>query len=283
MTFLAIMIAVVLLQAWGSADRTQYDGWFTAWQARVSRWNLPAGVSLAAQVLLPVVLALLLLGLVEPILFGLPWIALAALLLLYSFGRGDFQGAMGRYRGHVYSGDFEAAYLAACQEFDWADTAAVPDTPLGVHALIQRAYLYEGLQRWFSVLFYFVLLGPAGALTYRLLQLSRGGCQSGLVARLLFLLDWVPGRLLAATFTLTGDFIASRDSLLAALGDTGADASSVLYTVGVAALGPDAAIAPDEDAATGPAAAAQNREFNSLLSRSAACWIVVLSLLVLLL
>jgi hypothetical protein len=33
----------------------------------------------------------------------------------------------------------------------------------------------------------------------------------------------------------------------------------------------------------GRAAAAQNREFDALLSRSAACWIVVLSLLVLLL
>ena len=283
MTFLAIVIAVVLLQAWGSADRTQYDGWFTAWQARVSRWNLPAGVSLAAQVLLPTALALFLLSLAEPFLFGLFWVPLAALLLLYSFGRGDFQGAMGRYRGHVYSGDFEAAYLSACQEFEWEDAAVAPDSPLGVHALIQRAYLYEGLQRWFAVLFYFVLTGPAGALAYRLLQLSREGCGTGLVARLLFLLDWLPARLLAATFTLTGDFIASRDSLLAALADTGADAGPVLYTVGVAALGPDAAIVPDEDAVTGPAAAAQNREFNALLARSAACWIVVLSLLVLLL
>jgi len=283
MTFLAIIIAVLLLQGWGTGERVHYDDWFTAWQVRVAGWNLSGGVSLALLVLAPTLLVILVLKLAAPVLFGLLWLPLAALLLLYSFGRGDFQAAMGRYRGHVYSGDFEAAYLAACQEFDWGDSPEVPDTPLGVHALIQRAYLYEGLQRWFAVLFYFVIAGPAGALAYRLLQLGRDSFEPALARRWLFLLDWVPARLLAATFALTGDFISSRASLLAGLGDTGEDAGPLLYAVGVAALGPDAALSPGEDAATGPAAAAQNREFNALLSRSAVCWIVVLSLLVLLL
>jgi AmpE protein len=282
MTFLAIIIAVLLLQAWGTAERVQSDGWFDGWQARVVGWKLSAGVSLALLVVLPTLLVLLLLNLVEPVLFGLLWVPLAALVLLYAFGRGDFQAAMGGYRGHAYSGDFEAAYLAACEEFGWGDSADVPDTPLDVHAMIQRAYLYEGLQRWFTVLFYFALAGPAGAFAYRLLQLSRSSFEPGLAGRWLFVLDWLPARLLAATFALTGDFIASRDSLLAGLRDTAEDTGVLLYTVGVAALGPDSALSPGEDAVIGPAAAAQNREFNALLSRSAACWIVVLSLLVLL-
>jgi AmpE protein len=283
MTFLAIIIAVLLLQAWGTAERVQFDGWFDGWQARVAGWKLTGGVGLAVLVALPALLVLLLLNLMEPVLFGLLWVPLAALLLLYAFGRGDFQAAMGRYRGHAYSGDFEAAYLAACEEFSWGDSADVPATPLDVHAMIQRAYLYEGLQRWFTVLFYFVLAGPAGAIAYRLLQMSRSSFEPGLAGRWLFVLDWLPARLLAATFTLAGDFIASRDSLLAGLRNTAEDAGVLLYTVGAAALGPDSALSPGEDAVIGPAAAAQNREFNALLSRSAACWIVVLSLLVLLL
>ena len=282
MTFLAIILAVLLLQAWGSAERVHLDDWFRRWQARESGWGLAGAVNLAVLVLLPAVLVALLLDMVEHVLFGLVWLPLAALVLLYSFGRGDFQASMARYRGHAYSGDFEGAYLAAREEFGWDDSLEVPDTAQEVHAMIQRALLYEGLQRWFCVLFYFVLLGPAGALVYRLIQLCRDTFEPATVERWLFLLDWVPARLLAATFAVTGDFIGSKDTLLAGLGDSSAQAGTLLHRVGVAALGPEVADPAGDDSAFGPDAAAQNREFDALLSRSAVCWIVVFSLLLLL-
>lgn len=282
MTFLAIILAVLLLQAWGSAERVHLDDWFRGWQARESGWGLSGALNLAVLVLLPAVLVALLLDMVEPVLFGLLWLPLAALVLLYSFGRGDFQASMARYRGHAYSGDFEGAYLAAREEFGWDESLEAPDTAQDVHAMIQRALLYEGLQRWFCVLFYFVLLGPAGALVYRLIQLCRDTFEPDTVERWLFLLDWVPARLLAATFAITGDFIGSKSTLVAGLGDSGMQAGALLHRVGVAALGPEASVSAGDDSAFGPEAAAQNREFDALLSRSAVCWIVVFSLLVLL-
>lgn len=283
--FLAIIVAVVLLHVWGTADRVHVDSWFESWQDRVAKWGLPAWFSLALLILLPSALVVFALDLVQPLLFGLLWLPLAVLILLYAFGRGDFQVLMGRYRGHAYAGDFEAAYLAAREDFREVDVEA-PDTAPEVHAVIQRALLYEGLQRWFAVLLYFVLLGPAGALGYRLLQLARESFEPELVQRWLFYLDWLPARLLAATFALTGDFVGSRVQLLDAIKDAGAQAGALLYSVGEAALGPlDAEIGAGSErdgAEFGPLAAAQNREFDALLSRSAVCWIVVLSLIVLL-
>jgi AmpE protein len=281
MTFLAIIIAVLLLQAWGSAGRLHCDSWFDSWQARIASWGLGPGLSLVLTVLLPALVVQLLLHAVAPLLFGLGWLLFATVLLLYSFGRGDFQASMAQYRSYAYAGDFEAAYLAAREKFNWDASGEAPDTALEVHAMVQRALLYEGFQRWFTVMFYFVLLGPAGALAYRLSQLYRANAQPGIGDHWLFLLDWLPARLLASTFALTGDFIGSRDQLLAAWSDTAAQASAVLYPVGVAALGSDASSPSGEDAVVGPGAAAQNREFDALLSRSAVCWIVVLSLLVL--
>ena len=280
-TFLAIIVAVVLLQAWGTAERVHVDGWFVSWQARVAGWGLPGWISLALLVLSPSMLAVFALDLVQPLLFGLLWLPLAALLLLYAFGRRDFQAAMGRYRGHAYAGDFEAAYLAAREDFD-EDDAEAPETAPQVHAMVQRALLYEGLQRWFAVLFYFALFGPAAALAYRLLQMCRETFEPELSRRWLFWLDWLPARLLAATFALTGDFIGSRTRLLAALRDTTSQGGAVLYSVGEAALGPVEYDEGSSETEFGPLAAAQNREFDALLSRSAVCWIVILSLLVLL-
>lgn len=282
MTFLAIIIAVVLLQAWGSAERAHHDGWFEHWRDRVGSWGVGAGLSLVLAVLLPAAVVQLVLNAVEPVLFGLLWLLLAVGLLLYSFGRGDFRASMGGYRGHAFSGDFEAAYLSACEQFGWDPAREAPDSAQQAHAMIQRALVYEEFQRWFAVLFYFALLGPAGALVYRLSQLDLGYPADGSNRRWLLLLDWLPARLLAATFALTGDFIGSRERLLAALGDPAARARDVLYSVGLSALGPEQPAPSGGDAAFGPEAAAQNREFEALLARSAVCWIVVLSLLVLL-
>ena len=281
MKFIAIITAVLLLQTWGSGAPVQHDDWFRRWKLRVSRWGLPDAVKLALLILLPVLLAQYILDSVEPILFGLGWLALAVIILLYSFGRGDFHALMARYRGQAGSGDFEGAFLAARSEFDLEGPQGDPASASEAHALIQRALLYEGYQRWFAVLFYFVVLGPAGALAYRLLQLSARDFTPDLVRRCLFLADWVPARLLAAAFCLAGHFVSSRDSLVAALGNPFATAQDLLYEVGFAALDdvPLAAAADGQEA--GQHAAIQNRELAGLLSRSAVGWILLLSLWVL--
>jgi AmpE protein len=282
MLFLAGVIAIVLLQLWGTADRVHRDHWFDSWRERLLRSGLSGGGGLLLAVALPALVAAFVLGLIEPILFGLLWIGLAAFLLLYAFGRGDFQATMGRYRGHAFSGDFEAAYLEASQVFAWEEQNATPQSAAEVHVMIQRALLYEGFQRWFAVLFYFVVLGPAGAVAYRLLQLAGDDFGAQLRQRWLFYADWVPARLLAAAFSLTGDFLGSRSALLSGMKETAQPAPELLYAVASAALHFDAPTLQADQVDLDTLAVNQNREIGSLLSRSAACWVVVLSLVVLL-
>lgn len=236
---------------------------------------------LALAVLLPVAAVQLLLNALQPVLFGLLWVALAAFLLLYSFGRRDFHELMERYRGQCRSADFEGAYLTTLAELGWATPDDNPGSPAEVHALVQRGFAYEGYQRWFAVLFYFVLLGPAGALAYRLLQLCHPHFEARRAERWLFLVDWVPARLLAATFALAGDFVHSLNALLDALLDTSIETSQILYRVAMAALGRELSGFSGESELPAQSAA-QNEALGSLLKRSAACWVVVLSLLVLL-
>ena len=90
MTFLAIIIALVLVQVWGSGSSMHHDNWFHDWQSRVANWGVARQLKLALVVLVPVVLAQLVLNALAPLLFGLLWIALAVELLLYSLGRRDF-------------------------------------------------------------------------------------------------------------------------------------------------------------------------------------------------
>jgi len=282
MTFLAIILALVLVQAWGSGSRVQHDDWFRGWQSRVAGWGVGPLLKLALVILPPVALAQLFLNALQPVLFGLLWMIVAVVLLLYSFGRKDFHDLMERYRTQCRNGDFEGAYLTTLSELGWATPEDGPVSPQELHALVQRGFLYEGYQRWFAVLFYFVLLGPAGALFYRLLQLCRHDFEAQLTERCLFLLDWVPARLLAAAFAVTGDFVGSWTKLLDSVLEVSDDAAALLYTVGRAALG-IAVTQPADPADFGEIAAQQNKEAGGLLSRSAACWVAVLAVAVLLL
>lgn len=279
MIFLALIIGLFLWHIWGADNPLQRDDWFETWQARVNTLAVLPAFKLALSVLLPAVVAYLVLQALDPLLFGVFWIAAAVVLLLYSFGRGDIQAQLQRYQIQCRNGDFEAAYLAITSEQGWADAADEVPNSAAVHALVQRGFLYEGYQRWFAVLFYFLLLGPVGALAYRLLQLACKGEGAALARYCLNIVDWVPARLLATAFTLTGDFVHSCDELWLTVNEAGMKPRKALYIVAEAAAG-DSVAAPDvnDSYAFGGWAAQQSEEFSGLLRRSAMTWIVIVSL-----
>lgn len=283
MTFLALVIALVLMQVWGSAERVQHDGWFRSWRGQVASMGVLPAIKLALAVLLPVVLLEIVLDALHPVLFGLLWIAAAVVLLLYSFGRGDFNALAERYRAQCRSGDFEGAWLTARAEPGWTAAADQPASAEEVHAVVERGFLYEGYQRWFPAIFYFILLGPAWAVAYRLLQLCRRDLEPALIERCLFFADWIPVRLLAAAFAITGDFVGSRDELLRGLRDTTRDSGELLLEVATAALGSGGSPGASDGDSFGESAARQNEALSGLLSRSAICWLVVIALGVVLL
>ena len=114
-----------------------------------------------------------------------------------------------------------------------------------------------------------------------LIEAFRSVFEAQLAERVLYLFDWVPARLLAAAFSLAGDFVASRDTLFHGVTNISLDAPQLLQSVGQEALG-GSLDAPNPDEPFGEYAAGQNLELASLLYRSAACWVALVALLVLL-
>ncbi|HEY7775738.1 MAG TPA: regulatory signaling modulator protein AmpE [Kineobactrum sp.] len=278
MNFLAFIIAFAARQLWGSQEWLHRDGWWLDWQRRAAGFGLGPWLQLLLTVGLPTFLAALVLDLLQPLLFGLLWIAAAVLLLLYAFGRGDFHALVARYRDYCERGNGEGAWLFATEELGVeAAKDNDPERPLfDLHQQVQVSLLYDGFQRWFAVVFFFFLLGPAAALAYRLLQLYRETNPVGPVLRLLFVLDWLPARVLAATFVLAGDFVRSRDALVAMLGDMQADAGQLLQAVGIAAAAPGERDAP-------LAQAAENADaLSGLLRRSGIAWVLALAVVAIL-
>ncbi len=281
MTFLAMILALIAMQFQGSKNPLHDDNWFASIQRSCRGFGFSPAVNMVIYIVLPVVVVGFILNAVDSWLFGLLWIGGATLVLLYSFGREHFDDLAQRYRSYCKSGDFEAAYLFAQEELNIDPEGLDVDSPEAAHEAIQAQLLYLGYQRWFAVLFYFVLLGPLASLAYRLLQISRLAPERELVAKTLFYLDWVPTRLLAAGFALTGNFLSSRDELLASFSEAEQTSGSVLLWVGRAALGTSGVGEPDTQLSFFEIAARETGELRDLMSRSASAWLIAISLLVL--
>ncbi|MGE8498734.1 MAG: regulatory signaling modulator protein AmpE [Pseudomonas sp.] len=237
MSFLVLLLVlwVEKFSAWRSA--IQQDGPWLRALARVERQkDLMANpwLAIAALVVLPLLALALVLTLLEPIAYG--WLALPVhvLVLIYSLGRGDLQAALGPFRDSWRRGDTEAAYLVARRDLalEEADEGALLQS-------VQRHLVWQAYQSFFAVIFWYALLGPLAALAYRLLALlAEHAEQEALRERAMQLrhaFDWLPVRVLAASFALVGNFVAVSRALLHELLSWDISAAQLVISVGRAA------------------------------------------------
>jgi adenosylcobinamide-phosphate synthase len=100
----------------------------------------------------------------------------------------------------------------------------------------------QSLTRLFGVLFWFLPLGPAGALLYLLTRLARdrwhGEPAFGLFAgRMAGWLDWLPARAVAFSFAIVGNFQDALESWRGQARNWGEESEGILLAAGAGALG----------------------------------------------
>ena len=237
MSFLVLLLAVWIEKFSALRRRIQRDG---PWLNQLSRLESnPRSAKrpwwiLMVTVVLPLVVLALVLVIVGSVAYG--WLALPIhlLVLIYSLGRGDVKATLGSFRDACRRGDQEAAVLVA--ERDLGVQAENEEQLLGG---AQTYLLWQIYQGFFAVIFWYFVLGPVAALAYRLLALaSEHGKTPALVERATqarHAFDWVPVRLLAASFALVGNFVAVSRVMLSELLNWNISASRLISKVGCVA------------------------------------------------
>jgi AmpE protein len=219
MSFLVLLLAVWVEKFSALRQRVQRDGPWLHQLARLEsspRTAKRPWLILVLSVLLPVLVLALLLQIIGSVAYG--WLALPVhlLVLIYSLGRGDVKANLGSFRDACRRGDQEAAVLVAHR-----DLGVEADTQEQLIEGAQRYLLWQIYQGFFAVIFWYFVLGPVAALAYRLLALTvEDGKSPALVERatqLRHAFDWVPVRLLAASFALVGNFVAVGRVMLSEL------------------------------------------------------------------
>jgi AmpE protein len=202
---LAVLIALVVAWSVPQLARWRDDRWFRHWVNRLGDTSGPGRV--AVVLLVPVVACAILAGILRSLpFFDLGWLAFAVIVLVYALGPREIEA------------DIDAVLRApdALRRDEAIATLRHDDAPLTWFAPVMvEAAFYGALRRRFGVLFWFFLLGPAGALGYRLAQilgreatLALDAATRNAARRVADALDWIPAHLMVFAMALVSDFDA---------------------------------------------------------------------------
>ncbi|KQB54308.1 hypothetical protein AQS70_22160 [Pseudomonas endophytica] len=267
MSFLVLLLAILVEKFSSVRQRLQCDG---GWLRELHKLesspklaNKPWWV-LAVLILFPVLVLALLLWVLEPVAYGLLVLPVHLLVLIYSLGRGDLLEGLGPMRDAWRRADLQASVHVAER-----DIGVRADSGEQLLEKVQSHLLWQAYQSFFAVIFWYFLLGPVAALSYRLLALAvEHGKNPQLVERaqqLRHAFDWLPVRLLAASFAFMGNFAAVTRVMLHELLSWDISAEQLINKAGCAA----AEIPPPQ---VGPQGVASLDTLWALLLRSAVLW-----------
>jgi membrane protein required for beta-lactamase induction len=273
------LISIILGLMFDRAFRHLHDlrdlSWFEYYTNAVTRLiNTNGVIQIIAVLFVPILIIAAIQYQLSDFLLEFPYLLFGVLVFVYCLGPACLSSDIEYYLDARRLGDDdEALHYAGALTERAASTAPDQQT-----SDVTRSILHVANERIFAVIFWFVIIGPAGALLYRLTtNLSK---QHGLsdslsaVANLLqAVLTWVPARMLALGYALTGHF----DGALQAYrnrpyeSDLALENYDVLVNTGMGAL-------RDQEATDEISSIISAR---NLVMRSILIWIAVLALLTL--
>lgn len=183
--------------------------------------RLPNWPALIPIVVITILLALPVLAIVLALgdsLLGFPYLLLGIVVLFFSLGPQDIGEDVDEYCKAIEEGDDERVRETARALIE----SDVPEDTLERIHKVEEAVCVQANNRLFAVVFWFVLLGPLGAWTYRATDLvrrravfaaSRDDQENGnserlrdAASRLHGWLAWIPARLTAIGYAAAGNF-----------------------------------------------------------------------------
>lgn len=303
MNFLIALLAIILLEAYSELGFVQRDNWLRRWKKSLSALGLGRQrvLGLAVFVAVPVILLQLLLVSLAQHHLGFVSFFLELLILLYALGRGNMDAQIALFTSDLKSDELQAAFHNV-GVVDTSYREGRLETAEGIKEQIFAALPYRMFERTFVVVFWFFFFGAPAALAYRLLALHDdlkldasldGSLDSSLKSSLhssdderldsrresravkwLWLMEWLPARLLSLTLGLVGNFSQAAGATRRLLFSRSIGTSTFLREAVFGAL--------DQSQASDALTPQLTSDVVSLLGRAMTTWLVIIAVLVIL-
>jgi AmpE protein len=208
LAFLSFIVATGLYWLMGPGGPLHSIDFLSVFRSQISDDEGSSTRSALILVVAPSVVFALLYILLEGVFGAAAMLLLGTAALFFAFGREDFPTLTQRFLARARVGDNEGASMVI--ESAGGDSSADDVDDFGDVAA--SFFSLMALQRWFGPVIYFLLLGPVGAVAYRLAHLTQE-TKTPLSDSLMRMLEWLPSRLLVLSFSVFGDFDKSIEHL----------------------------------------------------------------------
>ena len=284
MTLLSILLGLGLEYFLGTLDRLrnyswfeQYRNWLEARCAKLAFWEGPVGLLLTLA--LPLLVLVMILNLFDGLSDILSFI-LAVVIFIYSIGS-DVNSLLDDYIDALVSGD--AGSITGIEQQLLSRDAGTDDAGgmTIIHAVLTRAH-----DHLFGVIFWFIMLGPVGALLFSLtVRLNTRfreirGAYADAVRNLHGILIWPAARLLATGFALAGSLVDALERWRDVKGNTLEISARVITESALGAIHFRALDMADE-AAQKADHLARMQDVQALINRTLIVWLGILGLMTL--
>ncbi len=269
MTFIITLIAL-LMERFFHWHHLRHWNWFTHYERWLSKYvkHWSPILSYLINLLPPLIIVIIITKLLSGLLGGILELIFSAFVLLYCLGPENLWVQVYRC---IHALNKENPH-AAIEQTQTAFGISPPEHSQAFHLKFISAIFSAALDRIFAVIFWFMLLGPVGAVFYRLndsfcIHPSLGFSQ--MAKRAKKVLDWLPVRIFSFLFALGGHF-SQVFAYWKKEAPKGVDANEALIIeCGLAALSMEEMIPEDGTA---------EREALALLDRVLVIWLVILSI-----
>ncbi len=214
MAFLSILIALLVERIIPQFIEFRRFDWlrdYSQWMVDLLRLDRLGAWLASALLLLPLLLLVWLLeAMFDNALFGLFELAFNLLVIFLCLGPKELDSQIEQYLDSIEIGDTQRRFNMAGQISDDAVATELADQVIQV----SRALLVLANSRLFAVMFWFVLLGPVGAVLYRLMErlLNQDYLEQSMqpinqvMRSMLGWVDWIPTRISLFAYMVSGAF-----------------------------------------------------------------------------
>jgi len=211
MALFSLLLALLIERTATLSSAWQFQNWFERIVFKTRKILEPTSVIFQIFLFaMPTALTYLILDLVEGVLYGIVSLITWTVVALICIGCAHYRDLYKRYLLSVCKEDIQGSYYLAAQLSDIEKMNVDDETCLG--SRVGRQLSWINYRFYCSIVLMMIIGGPVAVVAYaslrtlNLMAFKQQLPNLSLIAKLLFIIDWIPARLIGFAYVMVGNF-----------------------------------------------------------------------------